>query len=59
MKMKKTLIRIAIHELFMDDLLHWTETKKLINQVKFLSEKDTNLWYNNLIPSPLVRDFYN
>ena len=57
--MKKTVIRTAIHELFMEDLLHWTETKKLINQVKFLSEKDTNLWYNALVPSPLVRDFYN
>ena len=56
---KKTLIRIAIHELFMEDLLHWTETKRLINQVKFLSEKDTNLWYNTLTPPPLVRDFYN
>ena len=57
--MKKTIIRIVIHELFMEDLLHWTETKKLINQVKFLSEKDTNLWYNNLVPSPVIREFYN
>ena len=57
--MKKTIIRIVIHELFMEDLLHWTETKKLINQVKFLSEKDTNLWYNNLVPSHVIREFYN
>ena len=59
MYMKKTIIRITIHELFMEDLLNWTETKKLINQVKFLSEKDTNLWYNALVPSPITRDFYN
>ena len=62
MRLKKTIIRVAIHELFMEDLLHWIETKKLINQVKFLSEKDTNTWYNALVYNVefvKVREFYN
>lgn len=57
--MKKTRIRVVINELFMEDLLNWTETKKLINQVKYLSEKDTNLWFNSLVPSLVDREFYS
>ena len=57
--MKKTIIRTAIHELFMEDLLNWTEAKKLINQVKFLSKRDATVWYNALVPSPVTTGFYN
>lgn len=62
MKLKKAIIKKKIEELYLQGwlgLLLVKEYNNLLYRVRFLSEKDTNLWYNALFESDKVREFYN
>ena len=51
MKIKKNIIKKKIEELYLQGWLGLLTTKEynnLLYRVRFLSEKDTNTWYNAL-----------
>ena len=51
MKLKKNIIKKKIEELYLEGwlgLLLVKEYNNLLYRVRFLSEKDTNIWYNAL-----------
>ena len=56
MKLKKNIIRGKIGELYLQGWLTAKEYDNLWYRVRFLSEKDTNIWFNALLT---VEDFYN
>ena len=65
MKLKKNIIKKKIEELYLQGwlgLLLVKEYNNLLYRVRFLSEKDTNIWYNalfNQVEIVKVREFYN
>ena len=58
---KKTAIKLELHDLFVEGFLKYENFKKHWNTVKFLSKKDTDIWFNELMAyaQPEVREFYN
>ena len=56
MKLKKNIIRRKIEELYLQGWLGALTYNNLWYRVRFLSEKDTNIWFNALLT---VEDFYN
>ena len=59
MRLKKNIIKKKIEELYLQGwlgLLTAKEYSNLLYRVRFLSEKDTNTWYNALVKA---REFYN
>ena len=65
MNLKKNIIKKKIEELYLQGWLGLLTTKEysnLLYRVRFLSEKDTNTWYNALfyqVEFVKVREFYN
>lgn len=73
MNLKKNIIKKKIEELYLQGwlgLLTVKEYNNLLYRVRFLSEKDTNIWYNALFNyeefvkvrefyAQKVREFYN
>ena len=59
--MKKILIKAELNDLFTKGLLSYENFNKYWNTVKFLSKKDTDIWFNELMAyaQPEVREFYN
>ena len=59
--LKKTAIKIELYNLFVEGFLRYEDFSKYWNSVKFLSKKDTDIWFNELLAyaGPEVRDFYN
>lgn len=55
---KKTAIKLELYDLFVEGHIKYEDFKKYWNSVKFLSKKDTDIWFNELI-EPEVRVFYN
>lgn len=49
MKMKKTIIKKRLFDMYLDDLLKYEDLNRYWNSVKFLSERSTDIWYNALI----------
>ena len=52
MKIKKNIIKKKIEELYLQGWLGFMTAKEysnLLYRVRFLSEKDTNTWYNSLV----------
>ena len=65
MNLKKNIIKKKIEELYLQGwlgLLTTEEYSNLLYRVRFLSEKDTNTWYNalfNQVEFVKAREFYN
>lgn len=62
MKLKKNIIKKKIEELYLQGWLGLLTTKEynnLLYRVRFLSKKDTDVWYNALFNNVTVREFYN
>ena len=65
MKLKKNIIKKEIEELYLRGWLGFMLVKEynnLLYRIRFLSEKDTNIWYNALVYNVefvKVREFYN
>ena len=62
MKLKKNIIKKKIEELYLEGWLGFMLVKEynnLLYRIRFLSEKDTNIWYNALFNNVKVREFYN
>ena len=59
--LKKTAIKLELYDLFVEGFLRYEDFKKHWNSVKFLSKKDTDIWFNELMAysEPEVRGFYN
>ncbi len=59
--MKKILIKAELNDLFTKGFLNYENFNKYWNTVKFLSKKDTDLWFNELMAyaGPEVRVYYN
>ena len=59
---KKTSIKLELHDLLMEGFLEYEDFHKYWNIVRFLSQRDTNVWYNalvNKVEFVKVREFYN
>ena len=59
MKLKKNIIKKKVEELYLQGWLGFLTKKEysnLLYRVRFLSEKDTNTWFNALLTA---EDFYN
>ena len=62
MRLKKNIIKKEIEKLYLQGWLTAKEYRNLLNRVRFLSEKDTNTWYNALFNYEEFvkeREFYN
>lgn len=65
MRLKKNIIRRKIGELYLQGwlgLLTVKEYNNLLYRVRFLSKKDTDIWFNALVNNiefVKVREFYN
>ena len=65
MKLKKNIIRRKIGELYLQGWLGLLTVKEYNNlwyRVRFLSKKDTDIWFNALVNNVefvKVREFYN
>ena len=47
--MKKILIKAELNDLFTKGFLNYENFNKYWNTVKFLSKKDTDIWFNELM----------
>ena len=59
MKLKKNIIKKKIEELYLEGWLGLRGYNNLLYRVRFLSEKDTNIWYNALFYQVEFVEFYN
>ena len=58
----KTAIKFELYNLFVEGFLVYEDFNKYWNIVRFLSQRDTNVWYNalvNKVEFVRVRGFYN